>query len=55
MTVTVEARVWFIWKNAQGRFSVATEQPADFIFKVDGPFTYKEAAVWMRARGQPGW
>jgi hypothetical protein len=48
-------RVWYIFGNGQGRFSVAKHASGEFMFPTAGPMTWDEAAAWMRDNGQPGW
>ncbi len=49
-------RVWYIWTNNRGGYTVAQVAPsADFAFRVAGPMTMAEARAWMHNQGVPGW
>ena len=48
-------RVWMIYTNGSANYTVAKQPSGGFIMVVAGPFTWDEAAAWMRGQGVPGW
>jgi len=48
-------RVWYIYTDNCGNYTVAKQPAANFIVSVAGPLTWDEAVTWMRANGRPGW
>jgi hypothetical protein len=48
-------RVWFVFGNGQGGYTVAKQATGGFMYHMAGPLTWDEAVVWMRQHGVPGW
>lgn len=47
-------RVWYIYTNNRGNYTIAKQPTGEFMFTVQGPLTWEEAVSWMKAHGVPG-
>jgi len=48
-------REWNIFKDVHGNLAVAKQAAGSHSIFVAGPYTWEEAANYMRAHGAPGW
>lgn len=47
-------RVWYIFTDMMGHYTIAKEATGSYMHTAGGPFTWEEAVAWMKSQGVPG-